>query len=360
MPTEFLVRDLKAAESRRLAQEKKQAAEKPARERTKAAREAENLRRAQQTGQMDECCLCTEDVPLNRLVSCHGKVVHKTCWSCVVRNTAVQIGNSTCKLECTPMGQNCGAAFPERKLQEILDGKMYKRLCDLQSKAVMREVIMKDPDGYAECPFCGTIGATSSIGANQEFWCPAVDCSKLVCRLCNKRGHKPLTCAEATKDEKLSIRHLIEEAMTEATIRSCNTCKVKFIKSEGCNAMHCTNCGKSQCYLCGETILDHQHFFQGPCQLYSNHHEMHQKEAEDARRAAVVRVREKYPQITNEDVKIAFSENTREDDWANRERTRLVNTGMPLQHAQFHLQRNLENRRRQRQQQQQPSYSIQQ
>jgi TRIAD3 protein (E3 ubiquitin-protein ligase RNF216) len=41
------------------------------------------------------------------------------------------------------------------------------------------------------------------------------------CRLCREKSHIPLTCQEYAKENRLSVRHTVEEAMTEALVRKC-------------------------------------------------------------------------------------------------------------------------------------------
>jgi len=59
--------------------------------------------------------------------------------------------------------------------------------------------------------------------------------------LCHQETHTPLSCkqaaAERNADKKINARHIMEEAMTDALIRTCNkaTCNTKFVKTDGCN-----------------------------------------------------------------------------------------------------------------------------
>lgn len=44
---------------------------------------------------------------------------------------------------------------------------------------------------------------------------------EISCRLCQQKSHIPQTCEEFAKENKLSVRHTVEEAMTEAMVRKC-------------------------------------------------------------------------------------------------------------------------------------------
>ena len=39
-------------------------------------------------------------------------------------------------------------------------------------------------------------------------------------------------------------------------------------RSEGCNKMTCTSCGKHFCYKCGQVITSYDHFGEGKCILF--------------------------------------------------------------------------------------------
>ena len=62
------------------------------------------------------------------------------------------------------------------------------------------------------------------------------------CRLCKERSHIPLSCQEYRKENGMSERRVIEEARTEALIRTCHKCKLRIMKIDGCNKVVCTGC----------------------------------------------------------------------------------------------------------------------
>ena len=44
----------------------------------------------------------------------------------------------------------------------------------------------------------------------------------------------------------LSERKVIEEARTNALIRTCHKCKVRILKEDGCNKIICTTCASGK------------------------------------------------------------------------------------------------------------------
>lgn len=69
-----------------------------------------------------------------------------------------------------------------------------------------------------------------------------------------KLEHLPKTCAEAKKDDNLGVVHGVEEAMSLAAIRTCPKCTTPYIKSDGCNMIHCSSCGAGSCFICRKLV----------------------------------------------------------------------------------------------------------
>lgn len=84
------------------------------------------------------------------------------------------------------------------------------------------------------------------VDVDKEFRCQNKKCGKTSCRLCQKETHVPLSCEEAKKDGQVTLRHIVEEAMSAALIRQCNQCKHPFVKEYGCNKMTCSHCRNVQ------------------------------------------------------------------------------------------------------------------
>lgn len=91
--------------------------------------------------------------------------------------------------------------------------------------------------------------------------------------------HALYRCEEAENEKtKTSGRLAVEEAISDALIRKCPSCKRPFVKESGCNKITC-GCGTKCCYLCMKVIRDYSHFCQvphcdhttcGTCPLYTD------------------------------------------------------------------------------------------
>jgi len=177
-------------------------------------------------------------------------------------------------------------------------------------------------ENLASCPFCPYAAEYPPIKDNKEFHCKMPDCEKVSCRLCNLESHIPKSCEEFAKENGLSIRREIEEAMTAALIRKCNKCDTPFIKEEGCNKMTCSRpgCHNIQCYVCSKSC-GYDHFDDqsrggkaGNCPLFESVSARHEMEVNAAEQAALAEVRAKHPEYTAEDLKIKMSDNVAKDD----------------------------------------------
>ncbi|KAJ3337431.1 hypothetical protein HDU93_001071 [Gonapodya sp. JEL0774] len=74
------------------------------------------------------------------------------------------------------------------------------------------------------------------------------------------------------EDDELGLKHKVEEAMTQAMVRTCPKCKSKYFKEEGCNKMTCPTCATCMCYVCDKQISGYDHFgnVPGKCKLYGD------------------------------------------------------------------------------------------
>nr|CAD2135273.1 unnamed protein product [Meloidogyne enterolobii] len=102
----------------------------------------------------------------------------------------------------------------------------------------------------------------------ESFDC--LGCKAQFCRFCERDwddDHFGLSCEEVEekikKTKEIKKEREIEKKINEAVVRKCPRCGVQFVKEKGCNHVTC-RCGMTQCYLCRQTGIQHDHF----CQHY--------------------------------------------------------------------------------------------
>jgi TRIAD3 protein (E3 ubiquitin-protein ligase RNF216) len=312
--TMLALRELQAVRRvRKKADDKRQA------ERQAQLNEEENIKRAEAEGTMLECGCCFSDYPMNRMVHCDDeRVIHWFCRSCARQTAETEIGNSKYKIKCMSM-DGCDAGFSRDMKTQFLDEKTQIALDRNEQEEVLR---LAGIENLASCPFCPFAAEYPPVEVDREFRCQAPDCEKISCRICKLETHIPKTCEETAKENGLSVRRQIEEAMSAALIRRCNKCGTPFVKEEGCNKMTCTRsgCYNVQCYVCSKSC-SYDHFNDrsrggkpGNCPLFESVEERHQEEVKKAEREALDRVRAEHPEYTEEDLRVKVSENVRKDE----------------------------------------------
>ncbi|OTB06270.1 hypothetical protein M426DRAFT_55566 [Hypoxylon sp. CI-4A] len=273
-------------------------------ERATTRAEEENLEQARLSGQVMECGCCFEEFPLNRMIECDGDAAHKFCRNCMKAQAETNIGLSKHELTCMSM-DGCSASFSAAQRKYFLEKKTQVAWERLEQEAALRIAGIEDLE---TCPFCPYAAEYPPPDVDKEFRCIRPGCGKVSCRLCRKESHIPKSCAEVAADNSLGARHALEEAMSEAVIRICNSCKSPYLKLDGCNKITCTKCGHIQCYVCRKSIKDYQHFSDtrrgqvlnnGQCPLFDNSEIRHQQEAQRAEEAARQKAIEGNPEVVS-------------------------------------------------------------
>lgn len=259
-------------------------------------KEAANLARHKATGAIMECQCCFDDeVPLNRLVSCMADPAHFFCFSCVEGLADTQIGLMKYQLLCMD-GSGCTAELSNDGVGKAIPIKTFDRL---QLNKQQAEIIAAGLQGLEECQFCDYKAVCEDVTVEPVFYCQNPDCARATCRKCNKDSHLPRTCEENNEQNELSARHLVEEARSEAVMRTCPKCKVKIVKEYGCNKMTCSNCRTLLCYECKADLSalpnPYTHFNEkgSECSLYDEEGvDRHDAEADMAETEAIDKVQE--------------------------------------------------------------------
>lgn len=238
-----------------------------------------------------ECQCCYVEYDFEVMVSCRGG--HLFCKTCLQKHTEQRvfgIGNlgvkhstnsnnkhggstftknsssSSKALEILCMTSNCTLGFNEAQLCKALPEKVLKKYNELQFEAVLESANMDD---VSKCPQCHFIAVADPALPPMLFHCP--QCNFKSCKECGEEYHPNIRCDEVESKNETDGRTKVEEAMTNALIRTCPRpfCRKKFLKNDGCNKMTCS-CGAFICYVCRKEIpadVAYKHFCQTPhCQ----------------------------------------------------------------------------------------------
>ncbi|KAI5922539.1 hypothetical protein F4810DRAFT_701673 [Camillea tinctor] len=265
--------------------------------------ERKNFTRAQEEGQTAECGICYDEYALNRMITCEGETAHMFCRSCMKSQAESQVGMSKYELTCMSV-DGCSAGFSHSQRALFLDKKLSTALDRIEQEAMLR---MAGIENLETCPFCPYAAEYPPVDVDKEFRCDNPKCEKVSCRLCRRETHIPKTCAEASADDGVDARHILEEAMSAALIRRCNTCQNPFVKQDGCNKVTCTKCRTIMCDVCRQTVKDYSHFDdsrrggkQGQCPLFDRSEARYDEEVRDAEEKARRKVVEDNPQVVRD------------------------------------------------------------
>jgi TRIAD3 protein (E3 ubiquitin-protein ligase RNF216) len=151
------------------------------------------------------------------MTHCGGDECHFFCLVCAHSNAANEIGLGRYKIKCMD-GSGCQAEFPHDEKLRFLNDKEMGALDRNQRET---ELHMAGLDDLVRCPFCDFAAICPAVEVDREFRCLNAECERVSCRLCQQDTHIPLSCKEYAKENKLTVRHVVEEAMTDALIRSC-------------------------------------------------------------------------------------------------------------------------------------------
>ncbi|KGY15983.1 hypothetical protein PABG_11235 [Paracoccidioides brasiliensis Pb03] len=198
-----------------------------------------------------ECQCCYVESPINRMVYCTGDNIHFFCVHCTRSLAKSLIGIMKYDVKCMDTS-GCAASFDKQTLRQALGQSLIDKLEELEQ---LNEIAKADIEGLHGCPFCDFKAICPPIDDYSEFACQNPTCKKVSCRFCEKESHIPMSCKEA-RDKRLPARAKIEEAMSDALIRTCPNpkCQVKMVKENGCNKMVCVKCGWMMCYACRKKI----------------------------------------------------------------------------------------------------------
>ncbi|RZC39657.1 E3 ubiquitin-protein ligase RNF216-like, partial [Asbolus verrucosus] len=228
-------------------------------------KEEAERREAVSQGLMKTCGCCYDEAVLPRdIFSCENGC--SFCKSCIVKSTEVLFGEGKLDFPCL---MNCPSYFSLQTLQ-VLSAKLFSKIAQ---KKALEEIKSAGINELEMCPFCDF--ATIPAEGYNIFSCLNPECMKESCRLCKEPSHAPLRCEEIEKDENVRARTFVENKMTEALLKTCWKCGIKFFKEEGCNRMTCS-CGAKMCYVCNQPVTGYKHFNENGgdrydlCPLYSD------------------------------------------------------------------------------------------
>ncbi|KAJ2928164.1 hypothetical protein H1R20_g8934, partial [Candolleomyces eurysporus] len=163
-----------------------------------------------------ECGCCFSDFIAESMAQCLA--FHSICQRCLQSYVSTQLGSQNPVLKCI-YTSGCNVSFPDSELRRLLSPKLLLLYDKLNQQRELTEAEIEDLE---ECPFC-------------DWACIIeMDVEEDVLFRC---GNKEGGCGVVS-------------------------CRISFIKEDGCNKMQCPWCKTLSCYVCRQVIDGYEHFDQ--------------------------------------------------------------------------------------------------
>eukprot|EP00463_Aulacantha_scolymantha_P001556 TRINITY_DN2182_c0_g1_i1.p1 TRINITY_DN2182_c0_g1~~TRINITY_DN2182_c0_g1_i1.p1 ORF type:complete len:192 (-),score=15.98 TRINITY_DN2182_c0_g1_i1:46-621(-) len=143
---------------------------------------------------------------------------------------------------------------------------------------LVNETLKTDPNArWCPRPSCGI--AMIGDPVHPCVACPNPSCRFKFCFNCKDIWHVGFSCQTYMQQKH---KNNIDEYWKKDHTKPCPKCKAAIEKDEGCNHMKCENCKFQFCWLCRQSVLDHNGKYKsGHWALYPNspcYQKMHSNE----------------------------------------------------------------------------------
>ena len=189
----------------------------------------------------DVCRICfSNKVNPNNIaqISCG----HFFCDNCIKTYLTNKIINGqVLDIKCLLGG--CPKRYSEEEIEANVEEevfKKYKKFKNIQIK-------LSNPNKiYVNCPFPDCEEIVDCTNPESEFM--TCNNNHIFCYKCHKLGKHPK--GKCLNDEINLLQQIQNKNKNGKNFKQCPKCQVIIEKNEGCNQMHCINCGYDFCWLC--------------------------------------------------------------------------------------------------------------
>ena len=167
---------------------------------------------------------------------------HFFCDNCIKTYLTNKIINGqVLELKCLLGG--CPKRYTEEEIQLNVEEEIFKKY----KKFKNAQIKLSNPNKlYVNCPFPDCEEIVDCTNPESEF----ITCNNnhIFCYKCHKLGKHPK--GKCLNDEINLLQEIQNRNKNGKNFKQCPKCQVIIEKNEGCNQMHCINCGYNFCWLC--------------------------------------------------------------------------------------------------------------
>ena len=167
---------------------------------------------------------------------------HFFCDNCIKTYLTNKIINGQV-LDITCLLGGCPKRYSEEEIEANVEEevfKKYKKFKNIQIK-------LSNPNKiYVNCPFPDCEEIVDCTNPESEFM--ICNNNHIFCYKCHKLGKHPK--GKCLNDEINLLQQIQNKNKNGKNFKQCPKCQVIIEKNEGCNQMHCINCGYDFCWLC--------------------------------------------------------------------------------------------------------------
>ncbi|OEL13745.1 E3 ubiquitin-protein ligase RNF14 [Dichanthelium oligosanthes] len=204
-----------------------------------------------------DCMICFSECPGVDFIKlpCH----HFFCWKCMQTYCKMNVkeGNVV-RLLCPDT--KCEGAVPPNILKRLLGEEEFERWEGL--------LLQKTLDAMSDvvyCPRCQTAcledGPFCLCSLHSLLFHDIVGILNFIFIQNRQKSGQVQGDQMKILEELRSLKEIMKDS------KQCPKCKMAISKTEGCNKMHCGNCGEYFCYQCNRAITGYEHF-KGSCVLF--------------------------------------------------------------------------------------------
>ncbi|CAF1438874.1 unnamed protein product [Adineta ricciae] len=205
-----------------------------------------------------ECCICLDNKDLTIVFDCH----HHVCLACFKQYAITKLNSRQFKYDLDigySLGCPNGCAntlLRELHIFHLMDKSNYERYKAFGAE----EYVLYHQGVICPIPCCGS-GLILDEN-NLKIKCPSsIGCGKTFCRSCKALWEDETvqtcpcqTARENDRSQPVSLWSQLfgyrKSTASSVMIKKCPRCSVKTEKDGGCNAISCTRCGMTWCWIC--------------------------------------------------------------------------------------------------------------